>query len=94
MFESKYESADGIWKDTRYNINYVNNFVGGKEIKWGYNNMLGLNGKVIWSGGKRLTPIDLEASKEAGETVYETDELFSVKGKDYFRQKLHSPPCP
>jgi hypothetical protein len=88
LFESKYKPADGIWRDTRYNINYVNNFVGGKEIKWGDNKMLGLNGKIIWSGGKRLTPIDLEASKEAGETVYETDELFSVKGKDYFRLDL------
>ena len=52
-----------------------------------------INGKIIWSGGKRLIPIDLPASIEEGEVVYKTDELYTTKTKDYFRidvgLKLH-----
>lgn len=88
LFDSKYKPADGQWYNTRYNINYVNNFVGGKEINWGDNKMLGFNGKVIWSGGKRVTPIDLDASIDAGEEVFNTDELFADKTKDYLRLDL------
>jgi hypothetical protein len=85
LFESKYKAADGVWRDTRYNIHYINNFVGGKEFSWGDNKMVGLNGKIIWSGGKRITPIDLDASIEEGEAVYDTDQLFSTQARDYFR---------
>jgi outer membrane receptor protein involved in Fe transport len=85
LFDSKYKPADGQWHDTRYNIHYINNLVGGKEFKWGENKMVGLNAKMIWSGGKRQTPIDLDASIEEGEAVYVWDEIFSEKNKDYLR---------
>jgi hypothetical protein len=88
LFDSKYKPADGKWYNTRYNVNYINNFVGGKEIKWGDNKMVGLNAKLIWSGGKRQTPIDLDASKEEGETVLENNEPFSLQNKDYLRLDL------
>lgn len=88
LFEAKYKAADGVWRNSQYNINYVNNLVGGKEIMWGTNKMLGINAKVIWSGGKRMIPIDLEASIKEGETVYKMDELYSYKGPDYFRIDL------
>jgi hypothetical protein len=85
LFDSKYKPADGQWHDTRYNIHYINNLVGGKEFKWGENKMVGLNAKMIWSGGKRQTPIDLDASIEDDEAVYVWDEIFSEKNKDYLR---------
>ncbi len=88
LFEAKYKTLDGKWRNSLYNINYVNNFVGGKEINWGSNKMLGLNAKIIWSGGKRMIPIDLDASIEKGETVYNNEEIFSYKGADYFRIDL------
>ena len=85
LFDSEYQPADGQWHDTRYNIHYINNLVGGKEFKWGENRMVGLNAKMIWSGGKRQTPIDLDASIEEGEAVYEWDKIFSEQNKDYLR---------
>ena len=88
LFDSKYKPADGKWYNTKYNVNFINNFVGGKEIKWGDNKMLGLNAKLIWSGGKRQTPINLEASIEEGETVLEKNEPFSLQNKDYLRLDL------
>ncbi len=88
LFEAKYQAADGQWRNSKYNVNYINNFVGGKEINWGENKMLGINGKVIWSGGKRLIPIDYDASVEEGEAIYDMENIFSKKGSDYFRIDL------
>lgn len=88
LFNSEYKAADGIWRSTRYNIQFVNNVVGGKEIKWGDNKMISLNGRLIWTGGKRITPVDLEASIEKGEAVYDTNHVFSKQAKDYFRLDL------
>jgi outer membrane receptor protein involved in Fe transport len=88
LFNSQYKAADGIWRSTMYNIKYVNNMVGGKEIKWGDNKMISLNGRLIWTGGKRITPVDLEASIEKGEAVYDTEFLYAEQAKDYFRLDL------
>ena len=88
LFDSKYKPAAGTWYNTKYNINYITNLVGGKEFDWGENKMVGLNLKLIWAGGKRLIPIDLPASTEKGEGVYMIDELYSTQAKDYFRIDL------
>jgi hypothetical protein len=85
LFDSKYKPADGTWYNTRYNSNYILNLVGGKEIKWGENRMIGLNSKIIWTGGKRVVPLDLEASIAEGEAVYQIDQLYTRKTPDYFR---------
>ncbi|MFC2124690.1 carboxypeptidase-like regulatory domain-containing protein [Bacteroidota bacterium] len=88
LFESEYKPLDGNWYNTKYNIGHITNFVGGKEFKWGDNKMFGINTKLIWSGGKRQTPINLQASIQEGETVFESDEFFSSQLKDYFRIDL------
>ena len=85
LFDSKYKPADGLWHNTRYNSNYILNLVGGKEIKWGENRMISLNSKIIWTGGKRVVPLDLQASIASGSAVYKTDELYTRKTPDYFR---------
>ncbi len=88
LFDSKYKPANGQWYNTLYNRNYINNFVGGKEFKWGKTKMVGINSRLIWSGGRRLIPIDLDASIEEGHTVYLFDEIYSTRARDYFRIDL------
>ncbi len=88
IYDSKYKPADGQWHNTKYNSNYIFNLVGGKEILWGKNKMLGFSSRMLWNGGKRLLSIDLEESQAQGEAVYITDELFSTKSSDYFRIDL------
>lgn len=88
LYDSKYKPADNLWRNTKFNSNYIFNLVGGKEIKWHQNKLLGLNARIFWNGGKRLVPIDLQASILQGETVINMDRLYSVKGKDYFRIDL------
>lgn len=87
VFNSKYRAADGKWRNTAYNVNYVVNALGGKEFIVGKkkNNIIGLNAKVIWRGGQRYTPVDLNASIAAGETVYDNTQTFGKKLPDYFR---------
>jgi hypothetical protein len=88
LFRSLYTAMDGIERKSAFDNNYVANLIGGKEFKVGNpskNKVLFLNTKVALIGGKRYSPIDLEASIAAGTEV--TDELnpFSKKGDDIFR---------
>ena len=85
VYDSRYMPADRKWHHTKYNSNYIFNLVGGKEFRWGENRMVGLNGKIIWNGGKRVIPLDLDASIASGEAVYRMDEIYSRKTPDYFR---------
>ncbi|MDB5283193.1 MAG: TonB-dependent receptor, partial [Bacteroidota bacterium] len=87
FFQSKYKAADGIWRSTAYDVNYVMNLLGGKEFVIGKkkNNIIGLDIKLIWKGGSKYTPIDLPASIASNETIYATDQSFTQKLPDYFR---------
>jgi len=85
LFDSKYKPANGSWYNTQYNKNYITNLVGGKEFKWGSTRLVGINGRLLWTGGRRLIPIDLDASIEEGRTVYLWDQIFSERAPDYFR---------
>ena len=88
LFDARYKPADGIWYNSRYNLGHILNLVSGREFKWGDNKMIGINARFTWSGGKRQTPIDLEASMEQGITVYRWDGIFSEQSKDYLRLDL------
>lgn len=92
LYESKYKGSDGIWRDNAFNSNYVFNFLGGKEFRVGkkkkdarYIKKLVIDGKVNWAGGQRYTPIDLEASRKAGASVYVTEEAYARQLPQYFR---------
>ncbi len=60
VYESKYTAMDGIERNTRYNGNYLVNFLFGKEFvhlgKKG-NQTLGLNAKVFFAGGQKIIPL-------------------------------------
>lgn len=93
LYESKYKGSDGIERDTRWNGNYIFNATAGKEWRWvqkggNINAVFGLNGRVAYLGGFRDTPIDAEASLDAGETVYFENQAFSIQQKAYFRTDL------
>ena len=87
LFESKYKGLDGIERNTAYNGNYVFNLLGGKEFRVGRNgqNRIGVNGRIIWRGGYRFVPIDLEASREVGATVLDFDHPYEAQAPDYYR---------
>jgi hypothetical protein len=90
LYQSKYTAADGVERNTRFNGNHILNFLGGKEFKVGKNktNLIGVNVKMLWAGGNRYTPVDLEKSKAEGKEVFVESERFAVKSPDYFRTDL------
>ena len=88
FFDSRYLGSDGIERNTAYNTRYVANFLGGKEFSVGDNNVIAVNLKVSTTGGRYLTPIDLEASAAAGRTVYDESQAYTQLQDPYFRMDL------
>ena len=83
---SKYKGSDGIERNTAFNTGYVFNALAGKEFNLGKKgSRLALNFKLSTIGGRYLTPLDLAASQAQAKAVYDDNQAFSVKQKDYFR---------
>ena len=87
LFDSKYRSSDGQWRNTAFNSQYVFNGLYGKEWVLGGNKVLSVDLKSTYAGGQYITPIDLEASRAAQREVLH-HEAFSEKKPAYFRTDL------
>lgn len=87
FFESKYEGSDGIERNSPFNNGYVLNFLTGKEFKLGITgrNILFVDTRITTSGGRFFTPVDLQASQQAGFEVRQEELAFSEQYDDYFR---------
>lgn len=87
LYESRYKGIDGVERDTRFNGNFIYNVMGGREIKVGKggNNLLSLNGRAIFAGGKREAPILLQESRDLGYTVYNWNRNFEQRLSNYMR---------
>jgi hypothetical protein len=81
-FSSRYRGGDGLWRPTRFDRGVVGNVLAGRE--WTFRGRrstrtLGVNGRVSAMGGRRATPVDEEASREARQVVYEESRAFSLR---------------
>ncbi|MFA7274325.1 MAG: TonB-dependent receptor [Crocinitomicaceae bacterium] len=85
VFESKYKGSDGIEHNTAYNGNYIFNALGGKEFKILKRWTLGFDIRSTYAGGRRYTPINLEASILEGRQVNDENQLFEKQHPNYFR---------
>lgn len=90
IFESKYEGSDGIKRSTPFDNGYIVNFLAGKEYKIGKQkkNIFSIDARFVSSGGKYYTPVDLEASQNAGYEILQDDLAFSQQYDDYMRLDL------
>lgn len=81
LFNSEYKGGDGIWRDTRFNRNYLLSMLGGKEWMTGKQkqNMFGLNGRVIFQGGDRYTPVDITASHTLQDIILDESQAFATQ---------------
>ncbi len=64
LFDSKYKSLEGVWRNTRYNNKYIVNILFGKEFKnlgKKQNQTLALNTKIFFEGGQRYIPLIRDA---------------------------------
>ena len=85
VFESKYKGSDGVLRNTAFNGNYVFNALAGKEFKIKEKHTLSIDLRGTYAGGKRYTPIDLEASKLRGDEVRDVSRAFELQYPNYFR---------
>ena len=69
LFESKYKASDGMIRNSAFNGNFILNTLGGYEWPFKNQNAFSIDGRVTWAGGLRMIPVDLEASRQAGNTV-------------------------
>ena len=85
IYNSEYQGSDGVWRNTRWNGNYANSLVGGKEWYLKKNRTFGINFKYHQNGGFREAPVDREASRIAGETVRDFSRPFESQAPQYLR---------
>ncbi len=88
VFESKYTGSDQVIRNTDANGNYILNVVIGREFSVGPHSAINIGFRSNLSGGRRHTPIDLEASMQRERTVYVDSLAYSSQFKDYFRADL------
>jgi len=88
LFESKYTGYSETERNTAFNGNFVWNVLGGYEIRLDQTKSLGFDARMVYAGGKRYVPVDLEASQREYETVYKWDEAYDNKYGNYFRTDL------
>lgn len=79
VFDAKYKGGDGVWRNTRFNRNFVVNMLAGKEWKVGKSkqNTFNINGRVTLQGGERYAPFDVEATSIRKEIVYDESRAFT-----------------
>ena len=87
LYDSKYKGSNGVIHNTSYNGGYVFNGLAGYELALGKNknSYLCIDLKYTQAGGNRYNPVDLEKSKLANKAIYNEEDAFSAKYKDYSR---------
>ncbi|WP_373515822.1 carboxypeptidase-like regulatory domain-containing protein [Persicitalea sp.] len=90
LYQSKYTARDGVERNSRFNGNFVQNLLAGKEWAVGRNkkNIFAFNVKGVWAGGNRVTPIDLAKSRKNQRTVYDWSRSYADRLPYYFRTDL------
>lgn len=74
LYNSKYTALDGVERNTKFNSNFLVNFLGGKEITGlgkKRNQVLALNAKVFWGGGHKIIPL---LRNDEGELAVDTEQ--------------------
>ncbi|MDX2285691.1 MAG: TonB-dependent receptor [Bacteroidia bacterium] len=88
LFNSTYTDIRGQRHNSAFNGNYKGHLLMGKEFRTGRrrggNSMLGVNTTLSLIGGRYYTPVDLEASRLARETVLDESRPFSEQDPALF----------
>ncbi len=87
FYQSKYKGSDNIERNSPFNNGYVINFLAGKEFPIGKTkkNKLFTDTRVTTAGGRYYTPVDLDASRIAGNEVLLDNLAYSKQYESYLR---------
>jgi Carboxypeptidase regulatory-like domain len=86
LYQSKYTASDRVERNTRYNGGYVTNFIAGKDfVTRSGSRTFGVNIRLVYAGGFRTTPINLERSRQERYTIFYDKDAFTLQNPAYFR---------
>ncbi|NVK28893.1 MAG: TonB-dependent receptor [Flavobacteriia bacterium] len=91
IFNSEYKGSDGVWRKGAFASDYVANVAGGKEFVLTQDptaskrHSITVDASINVAGGQRYTPIDVDESIAAGQTVYDEDRVYGLQLPTYFR---------
>jgi hypothetical protein len=87
LFNSQYKGSDEVERNTTFNYGYVYNLLLGKEWATGKSkrNAFTADIKMSTMGGRWQTPVDLDASIDAGYEVLDENSFNSMQLDSYFR---------
>ena len=96
LFDSKYKSLEGVWRNTRYNNKYIVNILFGKEFKnlgKKQNQTLALNTKIFFEGGQRYIPLIRDsqgnvAVEPENDRYFDYSKAYNDKLDNIFRLNL------
>lgn len=90
LYESKFKNYQGEEYNTKFNGSYAAAGLVMKEFKIGSRkqNILGISSRIIYTGGFRYLPTDLEQSILTNSHVKIWDHGFTEKATDFFRVDL------
>jgi hypothetical protein len=90
LFSSTYIASDKDQYNTLFNSGFAFNALGAREFTWGMNhrNKLTAGAKVTYAGGRRYTPLDLDASRQYGYAIYDYSQRNYFQFDNYFRFDL------
>jgi len=96
LFDSKYKSLEGVWRNTQYNGKYLVNILCGKEFKnigKKKNKTLAINSKVFFGGGKKYIPLLRDAQGNiavdpANNKYFDYKKAYDNKLDNFFQLNL------
>ncbi len=83
IYDSKYTGGDGIERRTRYDGGYVMNILGGKEWLIKEKNLFSFNLKLTFMGPYWYQPLDIEATHQQKDIVYDEDQAFNYRYSNF-----------
>jgi hypothetical protein len=88
IFDAKYKALDGVERNSKFAGNYAFNGLFGYEWKVGKkNNLLSVNTKAAYVGGKRFIPLSINSTNNQFD--YDYTQAYTQKLPDYFRLDLN-----
>jgi hypothetical protein len=92
LYDSKYIGSDGVERNTAFNSTFTANILGGYEFKIGKtgNNLININGKCTYAGGRYYTPIDLTNSERVGQFIPDYAKAYTLRYPNYFKLDLRA----
>lgn len=82
VFDAQYQGGDGVWRDSRYNKQFIANLLVGKEWTVKKKNLFNASVRFTYAKGDRLHPTDFEASLAAKDIVEDLSRPFESQKPD------------